>query len=164
MEEVYSDRRKRLVLVNFIIVAIYLAIGLQPAWAEKYDIATELEIPSIGLKSDVTTVHPVDAKLETPNSIVGRYSSHKNKTFLYGHASGVFRDLDKLEIGALIYYDELYYEVVDAIVMERDKIEMGYLLDAAEVDTLVIMTCAGESLGGGEATHRLILTAKVVPS
>ena len=36
---------------------------------------------------------------------------------------------------------------------------MPKLLSASNEKTIVIMTCAGEDLGKGDATHRLILTA-----
>ena len=36
---------------------------------------------------------------------------------------------------------------------------MDEVLAPTEQNTLVIMTCAGEDLGGGDATHRLIVTA-----
>jgi sortase (surface protein transpeptidase) len=35
------------------------------------------------------------------------------------------------------------------------------LLKKEDREALVVMTCAGELLGGGEATHRLIVNASV---
>ena len=40
-----------------------------------------------------------------------------------------------------------------------EKIDMDKLLKTSRQDTVVIMTCAGKLLDGGDATHRLIITA-----
>ncbi len=45
------------------------------------------------------------------------------------------------------------------IVKEKSMISMSELLKADDKETIVIMTCAGESLENGDATHRLIVTA-----
>lgn len=37
---------------------------------------------------------------------------------------------------------------------------MNAILSSSEVETLVIMTCAGTPLPGQDATHRLVITAE----
>lgn len=138
---------------------VYLIIGLQPADAANYEISAELSIPSIGLESDVTTLTLKDKVLETPDYIVGSFSRAKNKTLLIGHSSTVFQDLGEVKIGDAIEYDETGYRVVETKVFEKAEISMEEILAAEDTDTLVIMTCAGEDLGDGDATHRLIIVA-----
>ena len=139
----------------------YLLFGLTPVKATEYEAATNMEISSIGLMADVSLIGIDDGKLATPDSVVGSYSRARNKTFLVGHASGVFQDLSKIEIDDVITYDLVEYIVTKVEILEKSEINMDLLLLPEEKDTIVVMTCAGEMLGGGDATHRLIVTASV---
>ncbi len=38
---------------------------------------------------------------------------------------------------------------------------MTEILSGASVDTIILMTCAGDSLPNQDATHRLIITAEI---
>lgn len=139
--------------------AVFVSVGLQPAGASQPEIDTELSIPAIGLESGVTTLQLEDHHLNTPETIVGSFSRAENKTLLIGHSSTVFHDLDQLELGDGIVYDEDSYTVTNRAVVAREDISMNKLLKKADEATLVLMTCAGQDLGNGEATHRLIITA-----
>lgn len=153
------DSRAVFTFLYFASLLVYLVIGFLPADAAEYDISTNIMIPSINLESDVATLHLDNNELKTPDTIVGRFTMAKHKTFLVGHASTVFRDLNKLEIGAKIIYDDSKYEVIETEILEKNTINMMELFAETDEYTLVIMTCAGEDLGGGDATHRLIVTA-----
>ena len=59
----------------------------------------------------------------------------------------------------MVEYNGKTYNVEKITLSVKDKIDMDELLKASEKDTIVIMTCAGKLLEGGDATHRLILTA-----
>lgn len=148
-------------IIYVVALVIYLAVGLAPARAVDYEVATDMQIPAIGLVSDVTTIRRNGNQLDTPDTIVGRYAPMRHKTFLFGHASTVFAKLDELAIGDEIIYDDTRYVVREMIVLAKEEIDMGEVLAEAEVETIVVMTCAGEDLGGGDATHRLIVTATV---
>ena len=139
----------------------YLLVGLKPtADATNYEISAELEIPAIGLASEVTTLKLKYHHLETPRTIVGSFAREANKVLLIGHSSTVFRDLDDLAVDDEIIYDETLYKVLSSEVIAKTDVDMGELLAATEKDTIVIMTCAGETLGDNDATHRLIVTAE----
>lgn len=153
------DFRKFMVGAFFTMLTLYLLIGLTPAKATEVDVATEIKIPKIGLSSDVTLLTMNQGMLKTPDVVVGSYSRNKNKTFLVGHSTGVFGDLDKLELGDEIYYDLVSYTIVDIDVLQKSDISMDRLLAPADIDTIVVMTCAGELFSGGDASHRLIITA-----
>lgn len=137
----------------------YLIIDLQSAEAfeESYD--ENLSIPSISLETHVKKLELVDHKLETPNKIAGSFSQHQNKTLLIGHSTTVFQNLKNIQLGDDIYYNDNIYRVISSEVFEKQDIDMERILSEAKNDTLVIMTCAGELLDGGDATHRLIVEA-----
>lgn len=156
------DIRKLIIVTYFSLFLIYLFIGFLPADATDYNISARVSIPSIDLMSDVTTLEVENRSLKTPDTIVGSYSNANNKTLLIGHASTVFHDLSKVSVGDAIWYDGHGYVVSDRGVYAKRDIRMEDVLKTEPEDTLVIMTCAGEDLGGGDATHRLILTAKAV--
>ena len=142
-----------------IYLAIFVIIGLKPAEAVQPEIVAELTVPSIGLASGVTEMSLNNHELETPDTLVGSFARAQNKTLLVGHSSTVFRELDKIQIGDEVAYDETIYKVVEIEVMARDEVNMNEILMGTEQNTLVLMTCAGTDLGDGDATHRLIITA-----
>ena len=153
------DFRKVFGIVYFGALFIYLVVGLAPVEAKDYEAATEISIPTIGLESDVVTVNMVGNEFPTPEEIVGRFTWAKHKTLLFGHASTVFPRLKELQVGDIIYYDGDTYMVSQMEISPKAEISMNKVLAAAEQDTIIMMTCAGEDLGGGDATHRLIVTA-----
>ena len=65
-----------------------------------------------------------------------------------------------LEIKESVFYDQKHYIITEKKILLKSDIRMSELLSESERDTLIIMTCAGEDLGNGDATERLILTAK----
>ncbi len=154
------DFRMVLVSLYFVALFIYILVGLQPAGAKNYNVSAHLFIPSISLSTDVTTLKLVNHTLETPDYIVGSYTKHENKTLLIGHSSTVFKDLDEAKLDAVISYDNLEYIIKDIKTLEKSDIKMSQLLKNTEKKTLVLMTCAGDDLGNGDATHRLIITAE----
>ena len=160
--ELRKHLRLRYVFIGLYLVVFlaFLIYGLKPAEAaEAYEIGGEVAIPSIGLQSEVAVLGLEDGELKTPDLIAGSYTRAENKSLLIGHSTTVFRDLDKVELGDLIEYNGETYEVRMIDMVAKDKVNMNELLRTSEKDTVVIMTCAGKLLDGGDATHRLILTA-----
>lgn len=155
----HLDARKIFVGLYLLAFVIYLVIGLQPADATSYEVSAKLLIPQIGLDTDVTELALDGDHLNTPETIAGSYSQAEHKTLLIGHSTTVFENLNQVELGDLINYDGTQYKVKKISLMSKARIDMGDLLAPAEKDTIVIMTCAGELLENGDATHRLILTA-----
>ena len=143
----------------FLFFAVYLIVGLRPAEAVQYEISSKLTIPSIGLVSGVTTLELRDGKLDTPDTIVGIFSNAENKTFLIGHSTTVFKELHKVKLNEILKYDDKSYRVTSIDMLEKAKISMSEILSSTEKDTIIIMTCAGELLDGGDATHRLLIKA-----
>ena len=133
-----------------------------PADAVNHVISSSLNIPSIDLVSDVTKLEVENRSLKTPDSIVGSYSNADNKTLLIGHSSTVFHDLNRVMVGDIIQYDGIMFIVDNIELLPKKNIRMDDILADEDNNTLILMTCAGEDLGAGDATHRLILTAKAV--
>ena len=153
------DFRKIVTLFYIAAFASYLILGLQPAEAIQYEISGELNIPSIGLTSDVTTLELKDRKLNTPDTIVGSYKKYDSKIFLIGHSTTVFKNLNQVKVGNTIEYNGKKYQITDTKTLAKSEIDMGTLLAPEDHNTLVIMTCAGEILENQDATHRFIVTA-----
>ncbi len=153
------DARVIFTIMYCVCFVTYLCVVFWPAEAKSYAVSARLVIPSIGLVSDVTNVDLVDGELETPDTIVGSYSRSAHKDFLFGHSSTVFKELNQVNIGDEIIYEDAKYVVSVSEVLTKAEVRMSKLLRKAERDTLVLMTCAGEDLGDGDASHRLILTA-----
>lgn len=148
-----------LIVTYFVCLLAYFIYGLGPAGAKNYDVSANLSIPSIGLNSDVTTLKLNNYELETPDTIVGSFSNHSNKTLLIGHSTTVFQDLHEIELGDQILYADKTYVVKNIETLAKNEISMDEILKKEEKDTIVIMTCAGTLLDGGDASHRLIVTA-----
>lgn len=150
--------RKLLIFVYFAAFGVYLAVGFMPAEASKSS-SGMLSIPKIDLVSEITDVELINNKLETPDTIVGRYSTSDSNDFLFGHSTTVFADLNKMSLNDLINYNGREYRVVRIDMMPKSMIHMSELLSDRKIDSVTIMTCAGELYENGGASHRLILTA-----
>lgn len=144
-----------------IMLPIYLFIGLQPVPLVDATSYPSLEIPTINLKTPVASVELIDRQLAVPATIAGVYQPFENKLFIIGHSSTVFQNLDQLEVGQVFSYDGQQFLVTDRITLEKSAISMNTLLSDAPDKTIIIMTCAGEPLPNQDATHRLIVTAKL---
>ncbi|MBQ2695144.1 sortase [Candidatus Saccharibacteria bacterium] len=155
------DLRKVLATIYIVVFAIYLIIGLQPAEATSYTIDAQLMIPSIDLVSDVTALTLDKNKLNTPEDIVGSYNRNNNKTLLVGHSGAVFKNLNQVRAGDIIIYNDNEYIIYGREILKKEDVSMSLLLAPADIDTLAIMTCAGDMLPNQDATHRLIVMAKV---
>ena len=156
---------RRIFAVIYVAVAFsFITIGLQPAEAAKYDISAFLNIPSAGVISSVTKLELQNHELKTPNRIVGSYTRQgSNRTLLIGHSTSVFSGLKYVNLGDMVFYGQHFYRVEDIVTIPKEKIDMNKLLKASEYepDTIILMTCAGELYGEGDATHRLIITARL---
>ena len=151
---------RRLYFVGYFALLMgYIIVGLQPAEAANYEAATDMYIPKIDLYSDIVTMHLDGRVLHTPDYIVGRFTMAKNKTLLVGHRHTIFGELHNVAVGDTIWYDDTLYRVEKTETLPKPEINMNAVLAPAEKDTIVIMTCAGEDLEDGDASHRFMITA-----
>lgn len=152
-----------LTTILLIILPIYLYFGMQPASSLDYTDYPTLSIPAINLKTPVSNIELANHQLEAPATIAGAYLHSPHKIFIIGHSSTVFRDLHQLQIGDLLYYDQRKFLVKNIVTEPKNEVDMSEILSPALSDTIVIMTCAGDSLPNQDATHRLIITAEPYP-
>ena len=96
--------------------------------------------------------------------ICGSFSLYTSPTLIIGHSATVFARLEQAALGAEITYDGATYVLVDRRILPKEQINMNQLLARRTTDTLILMTCAGQPLGGQDYTHRLILTAEKAES
>lgn len=154
---------------RIIFTAIYIVVafacfahGLKPAGATRHENFSYLGIPSVGLLSGVESLHLDNNTLRTPDLDVGSYTKkNSNRTLLLGHSTTVFRGLKDILLGQYIIYNGGVYRINSISLSKKSEINMNKLLsnDGSGIDTLVVMTCAGELYENGDASHRLILTA-----
>ena len=141
----------------------YLVVGAEPVKANHYEISATLSAPSINLNSDVTALSLDNGHLDTPDYIAGSFQNSANKTLIIGHSATVFQNLDDIQMGDTVIYDNTVFQVTDTAILAKSDINMKQLLQKSDIETIVIMTCAGTDLGNGDATHRLLVTATASP-
>ncbi|MBQ2638683.1 sortase [Candidatus Saccharibacteria bacterium] len=121
-----------------------------------------LFIPSIGLVARVENIERQGNTLKSPDYIAGAYFATAHKTVIIGHSSTIFKDLHNIKISDKFNFDNKSYIVKKIEILEKSVIDMNEIVSETEENTLVLMTCYGESLGGQDFSHRFIVTAKEV--
>lgn len=161
-----SKRAVRVFVVSFFMIAvpIYAYIGMQPVSSIEALSYPELNIESIGLTTPVAALEMNDRQLTAPATIAGSYSNNPNKTLIIGHSSTVFENLAQVNLHDEIFYNESIYIISDITMYEKSQVDMAEILSTSDIETLVIMTCAGDPLPNQDATHRLVITATKVTS
>lgn len=158
----WSGRTIRVFFVAlFIILApAYFFSGIQPVSSIEATSYPELNLPGIDLSTPVAPLEMTERQLIAPTNIAGSYSQAPNKQFIIGHSSTVFQNLNQTTLYQHLYYNGSEYTITKIETLAKSEIDMDLILAPAEVDTIVIMTCAGTPLPDQDATHRLIITAE----
>ncbi|MDO5480818.1 MAG: sortase [Candidatus Saccharibacteria bacterium] len=118
-----------------------------------------LIIPALNLSAPVTVIKKQGAELISPDQIAGVYHSAQNKSFIIGHSSTIFKDLKNLKEDNEIIYNNYNYKITSIKTLAKSEISMPEILKPEDAPTIVLMTCAGTSLGGHDYSHRIIVTA-----
>lgn len=158
----WSKRQIKVAMTVFYMIAIpaFIIVGLQPAQAANVDGLPTLSIPAVSIETPVSESSLDGKQLSVPDAIAAEYSEDPSKLFLMGHSSTVFKNLKNIEVGDEVYYNGNKYIVNDVAIKPKSAIKMKEILAPAEHETVIIMTCAGKSLGANDYTHRLIVTAE----
>ena len=143
---------------------VYAFLGLQPAPSAEASHYPTLSISSIDLETPVEPLQLEGSTLTAPADIAGSFSLYTSPTLIIGHSATVFARLEQAALGAEITYDGATYVLLDRQILPKEQINMNQLLTRRTTDTLILMTCAGQPLGGQDYTHRLILTAEKAES
>ncbi len=119
----------------------------------------------ISIAGRTLRIQDVDDTLIDSTDHVNRWG----KKFLYGHSSSaVFGPMKSLSEGATFTVrldgEEHTYRIDYTETMEKPKVEknmsgIAYAKYNGTRYDLSLMTCAGTSLGGGDATHRFVVFA-----
>ena len=128
---------------------------------------------SITVAGRTLTIVDVDTTLADSGDHVNKIGK-----LLYGHNSGrVFGNLASLSVGSVftVTYGgaTTTYRVSDIVTYEKNLSTgalqlngrgnyMKSIMNTARGHSVALMTCAGTSLGGGDATHRLVIYADVI--
>lgn len=101
----------------------------------------------------------------------------KFRKMIYGHnTAGIFGNLQSLGVGSVFTVElngiTTNYRVSEKVTFEKSSSTtlrvngQTYTMDAltrnAKGHSLMLLTCAGQSLGGGDATHRLAMFADAI--
>ena len=121
-----------------------------------------LFMPSIGLIARVSDIERTGNQLIAPDEIAGAYQPTIHKTVIIGHSSTIFRDLNKLGDEDKFTFDGREYKTVSREILPKNLVNMEEVVSETEKYTVILMTCAGESLGGHDYSHRLVITAEEV--
>lgn len=137
-----------------------LFMNAADVYAEESRTATgSLTIPAIGLEAPVAKVSLDGKTLTAPEQIAGSFSQHQGKTLLIGHSSTIFSTLHQVQLGDKLTYNDHVYTVSSIETKLKSDIDMADVLKSESKDTVILMTCSGEPLGGQDYSHRLIITA-----
>lgn len=162
----WPKRTLRVVTALFflILLPIYVTVSFHPASSIDYAAYPTLEIPEINLSTPVAELQLQDRQLIAPATIAGSYRQNASKTLLIGHSSTVFRNLHQIQAGDIFTYQNKAYQVTSTATLAKAEVNMAEILAPTSLETVIIMTCAGEPLPQQDATHRLIVTAIITDS
>lgn len=135
----------------------------------------EYAVPSnsIAVAGRIIDIVDVDNTAVDAGDHVNKYGDK----FLYGHNSNhVFGVLSGVGVGNIftIVYDGIStnYQVKEVVLYEKTSAttlglngvtyKMGAIVNGRGKYDMVLMTCAGESYGNGDASHRLVIYADAV--
>lgn len=137
-----------------------------------------LYIPSIKLMSNiqgvgVNSVGNMDVPSGKTNNVgwykYGVTPGTAGTAVLDAHNTAAFKELNKVPVGAPVYIymsdgKWLQFKVNKAKTYSMQNLQPATLFEPANnrVQKLNLITCAGQNLGNGEATHRLIVSAELV--
>ena len=135
-----------------------------------------LYIPSINLFSNMQGVG-IDKKgnMDVPSgktNNVGWYEygtmpGNTGTAVLDAHNTAAFKNLKNVPVGSDIYIltqkgKIMHFVVREAQVYSMKTLKPSTLFAQAGHPQINLITCAGKNLGGGDATHRLIVSAQLV--
>lgn len=148
-------------IIYFALIAGFTAYVFMP---KAVDASSEerLFIPSIGLIARVKDIERTGNQLIAPDEIAGAYKPTLHKTVIIGHSSTIFKDLKNISGNDIFTFDSRSYRVKEREIIEKGVINMSEIVAETEKNTVIMMTCYGEPLGGQDYSHRLIITAEEV--
>lgn len=158
----WTNRAARSFFVTLLLVLapFYFFSCIQPASSIEAASYPELVIPSISLTTPVIPLEMTERQLIAPAEVAGSYSQAEHKQFIIGHSSTVFENLHNINLNDSFFYQNHEYVITSIDTVRKSDVDMDAILAPSNIDTIIIMTCAGAPLPDQDATHRLIVTAE----
>ena len=148
-------------VIYFVLIAGFTAYSFMPKTADASS-EERLYIPTIGLIAQVKNIERSGNQLIAPDEIAGAYQPTNHKTVIIGHSSTVFKDLKSVKKNDNFNFDGKTYAVKETKVLPKSLVDMEEIVSETEKNTVILMTCSGEPLGGQDYSHRLIIEAEEV--
>lgn len=148
-------------LIYFVAITAFTAYIFIPQIADASS-EERLFIPKIGLIARVKDIERQGNQLIAPDTIAGAYKATTHKTVIIGHSSTIFKNLKNLSGNETFTFDNRTYTITNLEILEKRDVDMAEIVSETEKNTLVLMTCYGEPLGGQDYTHRLVITAEEI--
>ena len=148
-------------IIYFALIAGFTAYVFIPKTADASS-EERLFIPSIGLIARVRDIERQGNQLIAPDTIAGAYQPTNHKTVIIGHSSTIFQNLKNVKETDTFTFDNKSYKITSREITPKNVVDMEKVVAETEKNTVVLMTCSGEPLGGQDYTHRLIITAEEV--
>lgn len=143
----------------FAVIAGFTAYVFMPKIADASS-EERLFIPSIGLIARVKNIEKTGNQLVAPDTIAGAYQPTNHKTVIIGHSTTIFKDLKDLKEENTFKFDNKTYKIKTREIIKKSLVDMEEITSETKNNTVVLMTCYGDSLGGQDYSHRLIITAE----
>lgn len=117
-----------------------------------------LEIPSIGLKTQMVQTYAENKDIQVPDSVPGYFIDNSQNILILGHNSSIFSRLKEIPQSISIYHNNqpTTYNLQTYEDTPNENISMKSVLAYPGV---VLMTCSGEYING-HYNKRLILYYK----
>lgn len=148
-------------ILYFALIAGFTAYIFIPKSADASS-EERLFMPSIGLIARVKNIDRTGNQLIAPDEIAGAYQPTIHKTVIIGHSSTIFKDLKNINSDDIFSFDDKKYEIKKKEIIEKNFVNMKEIVSETEKNTVILMTCYGEPLGGQDYSHRLVITAEEV--
>lgn len=148
-------------ILYFAVIAGIVTYAFMPKSADASS-EERLYMPSIGLIARVKNIERTGNQLIAPDEIAGAYKATNHKTVLIGHSSTIFKDLKNVKYADEFTFDSTKYSVQEIRTIPKNLVDMEDIVSETEKNTLILMTCSGEPLGGQDYSHRLVIKAEEV--
>lgn len=148
-------------IIYFALIAGFTTYTFMPKSADASS-EERLFMPSIGLIAQVKDIERTGNQLIAPDEIAGAYSATNHKTVIIGHSSTVFKDLKNVKKSDEFTFDNAKFVVKEVETLPKSLVDMEEIVKETKTNTIILMTCSGEPLGGQDYSHRLIIKAEEV--
>lgn len=138
----------------------------EPYWIYVPSIEVSSAIKGVGIDKKGNMDVPSGKTADVGWYKFGPVPGHTGTAVLDAHVTAAFKDLNKVKTGDSIYIYTTGGQVLRFVAKSSKEYEAKttpstVLFAPSKSPDLKLITCSGTLLGGGEATHRLIVSARL---